>query len=172
MATILEAVRNAKSFVDGFEKESIRIIQDHKPEITQYVKEQLFSGINGRGKNLRPTYDNDPFFKTEEAGRWKNNAKGYKNWKLKIQPPRASSFGFPARDINTPNLIIRGDFYDSITAINSDKGITIFSSGISFGKDIELKYSSVIFGISPLATEYFIKNIFLPELNNYISKFK
>jgi len=172
MATFKEAYNNYKKFREGLKPEITKIIQSNSSILTEYVREQLFAGVNGHGKNLRPTYLNDPFFKSEDAGHWKNNAKGYMNWKYSIQPPRQSYLGYGPRSKETPNLIIRGDFYDSITAIPISDGVRIQSSGVSFGNEIEVKYGSIIFGISPNAKEHFYKNVFKPEFDKYISKFK
>jgi hypothetical protein len=172
MAEFKEAYKNFKEFHDGFEPECVGIIQKHKPELIDLVKNQLFSGMNGRDKQLRPTYENDPYFKTAESGHWKNNGKGWARWKYLETPPRQSGYGHPARNFSTPNLIIKGNFYDSIQAKNTDKGVNILSEGVSFGADIEKKYGSIIFGIGPISKEHFINHIFSPNFKRYIDNFR
>ena len=110
------------------------------PQFEEYVREQLYSGVDGDENPLIPGYTEDPYFKKTYGEHWKKNAERYKNWKTKIQKPKPSYLGFSARGNNTPNLIIRGDFYSSITAIPISNGIRIASYGVSFGSDIEKKY--------------------------------
>jgi hypothetical protein len=172
MAIFKDAYSNFKRFYDGFEPECAGIIQKQKPALVDMVKAQLYSGLNGRDKQLRPTYETDPYFKTPESGHWRNNGKGWAKWKYAQTPPRQSSYGHPPRSFSTPNLIIKGNFYDSITAVNTDKGVNILSQGVSFGSDIERKYGSIIFGIGSISKRFFINHIFRPNLKQYINKFR
>lgn len=171
MATIKEAANKFNLFVFGFEDTIKKTIVNNRLEIIDYVKEQLYSGVNGNGNPLRPTYLNDPWFETKEAGRWYKNASGYAKWKKRHTPPLPSYLGIQARDMYTPNLVIRGDFYDSITAIPIDDGISIHSRGVSFSGDIERKYGNTIYRIGPQASEHFIKYVLSPALRSYYSKF-
>lgn len=171
MTTIREAKDNLGLFVGGFEAFINSVIENNKSEVVDYVVEQLYSGVNGNGKPLRPTYLNDPWFNKKESGRWYKDGSGYANWKRKKTPPTPSYLGIPGRDYITPNLIIRGDFYASITAIPIGDGLRIYSNGVAFGNDIEHKYGSAIFGIGPDARRYFIRYVLNPELKSYFSKF-
>lgn len=172
MATFKEAYEAWIRFETGFEKHVEGIIVDNKEEFVDYIQEQLYSGVDGDGKSLTPTYLTDPFFTSPESGRWKNNGKGYAKWKNEITTPTPSYLGYHKRNIYIPNLIIRGDFYDSITAIPIDKGIRIFSRGVDFAQDIESKYGSQIFKVSPKAKEYFYKYFLKKGLEEYYNKFK
>ena len=97
----------------------------------------------------------------------KKAAEKYKNWKTRIQRPKPSYLGFPARNNNTPNLIIRGDFYSSITAIPISDGVKIVSYGVSFGADIESKYGSQIFKVSTKAREHYIMYRLIPHIDKF-----
>ena len=169
MGTIFDVQKSLNALVNGFEQEVINeAIRADLPEI---IREQLYAGKNGRGKNLRPTYDNDPFFKSAEAGPWRNRAQAYKNWKMKVQPPKVGSFlGFAPRGAETPNLIIRGDFHDSIFAVKTVNGISIGSDGFAQSGDIERKYGHVIYGFSPQAKRYLVEYRLKPAVNVYFRK--
>lgn len=165
MATIGGAYNNLVSLVQDFESTVSQTMRDNRKEFVEYVHEQLYSGINGAEKPLRPTYLTDPFFKTDEQ------ARSYMKYKKKITAPIPSWLGIPARSEETPNLFIRGDFYDSITAVPISDGVRIETRGVSFGKDIERKYGSIIFGISSYGKEYFIKYILSPQLKKMAQKY-
>lgn len=172
MATVKEAAKVFGLFAEGFSKVIKDTITDNKDVMEEFIKEQLYSGIDGNDKPLRPTYLTDPYFMSEEAGHWKNKAKNYMMWKKKIRPPRRSSIlGIPARDDQTPNLIIRGDFYDSITAIPIGDGISISTQGTSFGEDVERKYGSAILKIGSVGRKHFLEYFIAPALKSYFSKF-
>lgn len=171
MATMGEACRNLRELVGGFDGMVVECLHDRSEDVVDFIQEQLYSGVNGLGKPLRPTYLQDPYFKTDEAGRWKNNAAGYVKWKKKITSPTPSYLGISPRGDTTPNLIIRGDFYSSITAIPIGDGLRVKTRGVSFGKDIEAKYGSVIFGMSPYANRYFIRYGLNGAIKAYFSKY-
>lgn len=83
MANIIDAEKAVKQFVEGFEPMIRDVMVENREEVSQYIVEQLWSGINGNDKPLRPTYFNDPYFNTKEAGYWYKNAKGYAAFKEK-----------------------------------------------------------------------------------------
>lgn len=143
------------------------------PDIEDFVREQLYSGVNGREKPLRPTYTNDPYWMevTKSPKAAKAKGRGYMKYKKKQTPPAASYLGLPPRNEDTPNLIIRGDFYESITAKIAGDTIRISTQGLSFGSDIEKKYGSIIFGLGGHAKSYLIKNKINPALRKYFKKF-
>lgn len=165
MATIKEALDNATSLVAGFEGEIQNVMDSNKSLVREFVTEQLYSGVNGNDKPLRPTYLNDPWFPTYEA------AKSYAKMKKRITKPTPSFQGYPARDIYTPNLIITGEFYDSIHVSSSSRGLKIETRGSDIGPDIERKYGSAILGVGGKSREYFLKYVLNPALKNYFSKF-
>lgn len=172
MANIIEAEKNFNAFVEGFEPMISNIMSAQKKEVQIYITEQLYSGLNGNDKPLRPTYLNDPYFKSRESGKWYKNARGYMMWKNRERPPYASSWlGTPRRSPETPNLIIRGDFYNSITAVPFDKGLRIGSVGISFSDDIERKYGQAIYKVGSYARKYFIEKYVKKGIEDYFRKF-
>lgn len=170
MGTIFDVQKSLNEISSGFGNMVLNeVLRADVPEI---IREQLYAGKNGRGKNLRPTYDNDPFFKSAEAGPWRNRAKAYKNWKMKVQPPKTGSFlGFAPRSAETPNLIIKGNFHDSIFATKTADGINVGSDGFSQSGDIEQKYGQVIYGLSPQAKRYLAEHRLKPAVNAYFKKY-
>ena len=124
-----------------------------------YCKNNYGQGINGNDKPLRPTYLNDPYFNTKEAGYWYKNAKGYAAFKQRVAPLMYSSLiNAPVSSKGTPNLIITGEFHDSITAVPAiDKGLRIESVGISFSGDIEKKYGQAIYKVGSYARKAFME---------------
>lgn len=128
-------------------------IQSNGKYFVEAIKEQLYSGQDGDDRELTPNYLNDPFFNSKDAGRWKNNNKGYMLWKNEITPPESSYIGFRARNIETPNLIIVGDFYNSIQFKDTQIGIEIGTT-TSLGASIEKKYGAQIFKVSDLAVSW------------------
>lgn len=158
-----------KQYAEGWVRlantlEEVLVKQMHKEKglFEEFVTEQLYSGMNGREEPLRPKYSEDPYFNAFKNP--KKEAERYKKWKAKIQPPARSYLGFRPRNIDTPNLIIRGDFYSSITAIPIADGISIVSQGVEFSTDIEKKYGNVIYEIGDKARKHYIVYYMLPRI--------
>lgn len=158
-------------FAEEFKEEAVGALGNDRREFVEYVQEQLYSGLNGREKPLRPTYLTDPYFKEFYGQRWKAEAERYMKWKKKIQPPVGSWLGFSPRPVDVPNLIITGEFYSSIYANPTGKGLEIGTRGTTFGSDIERKYGSIIFGISPTARKYYAEYHFYGEIEKIYEKF-
>ena len=137
-------------------------MHEEKDLFEEFITEQLYSGLNGREESLSPRYTEDPYFNMFKNP--KEEAERYKKWKAKIQPPARSYLGFKPRNVDTPNLIIRGDFYSSITAIPIDDGISIVSQGVEFSTDIEQKYGHVIYEIGDKARKHYIDFYMLPRI--------
>lgn len=154
-------------FAETFEQKVASVIQSHPDVMVDFIHQQLYSGLDGSGEPLRPTYLQDPWFNTPEAGRFQGKPRWYMAWKAKITPPARAYIGLPGRPLEVPNLIIRGDFYDSIQAASIPGGVRIFTQGVSFGSEIEEKYGSDIFKISPQAVQEFIYTYLEPEINSY-----
>lgn len=139
--------RNFEKFANGFEARVVSEIQQNKNLFVSYITEQLYSGVDGNENYLRPTYLDDPWFNTEEAGRWYKKPRWYMAWKAHITPPAVSFTGIAARPRDVPNLIISGTFYDSIQAVDVSGGINITTQGVDFGADIVRKYGEDIFKV-------------------------
>jgi hypothetical protein len=163
-----EYISSWKKLADGLENVLVKQMHDNKSLFEEFITEQLYSGINGNELPLRPRYSEDPYFNIFKNP--KDAAQRYKKWKAKIQPPASSYLGFTPRDIDTPNLIIRGDFYSSITAIPIADGISITSQGLTFSADIEHKYGMVIYKIGEKAKIHYMNYYLIPRINKFIKE--
>lgn len=154
-----------KKISDGFEDACIRCLEDNAGIVLQAVREQLYSGLNGDGEHLSPTYDNDPFF--EEPGFWHHRAKDYKAWKYSITPPETSSMlGLSPRPEDVPNLYVTGVFYSEITAFRQGD-VLIVDPGAGNGSSIIAKYGDTVLNMGPTAIEYFNLNYMLPAIDSF-----
>ena len=107
-----------------------------------------------------------------QAGYWYKNAKGYAAFKQRVAPLMYSSLiNAPVSSKGTPNLIITGEFHDSITAVPIDKGLRIESVGISFSGDIEKKYGQAIYKVGPYARKAFMERHIKQGIADYFRKF-
>lgn len=159
------------TFERGFRDTAVKAIQDNGELAKEYIREQLYAGVNGDEQPLRPTYTADPWFDSYEAGIWQGRGEDYMKWKLKIQPPGKTRTGvYPARDGNTPNLIITGEFYGSLTATPMSEGIIIGSDN-PMGADIERKYGSIIFKPGEKVLEHFVLFKLMPRLVLFYQKY-
>ncbi len=166
--TLEEYSKSWKKLADGLEDVLVSQLQGETDLIEEFDREQLYSGVNGDEERLTPKYSQDPYFKEVYGKNWKSHAIGYMKWKRKIQPPAASFLGFRPRAMDTPNLIIRGDFYDSITAIPVKDGVMVTSNGLSFSADIERKYTSKIYKMSNRAVKHYIIYYAMPQIDDFI----
>ena len=135
-------------------------LEEKRDIITQSVSEQLYSGLDGEGEFLSPTYDNDPYF--NEFGRWHGASYAYKKWKEKITPPMRSP-------MLVPNLFITGLFHESIKASREGDVMRVYTSGFRDGPLIEKKYGEAIFKLTEDAREYFNIYALRPWLNDFIT---
>jgi hypothetical protein len=166
--TLEEYSKSWKKLADGLKDVLVSQLHGETDLTEDFVREQLYSGVNGDEESLTPKYSQDPYFKTAYGKNWKPHAIGYMKWKRKIQPPAPSYLGFRPRSMDTPNLIIRGDFYSSITAIPVKDGIMITSQGVSFSADIEAKYTPRIYKISNKAKKHYITYYAMPQIKDFI----
>lgn len=170
-----ERIRRTK---EGIQPEILRCMDGNKHEMVVSVREQLYSGIDGRGAQLSPSYSQDPYFRDHRAGFFDEEADTwvscfmrpdlYIAWKQRITPPVASGrLGLPARSIDQPNLYIFGTFHSSIDARAVSKGIEIFTFGWDGGPQVERKYGSQIFALSSQAVAHFNTNYLMPWLRRW-----
>ena len=160
MATIAKASDTFTRLHDGFPSMLTKVIQDNGRELGSYVREQLWAGLDGNEKELRPTYLTDPYFKERYGSAWRLMAERYADWKMEITPPSMGGgrLGFRPRPRVVPNLFIDGTFHRSIEPRNIENGIS-FHSDVGFASDIERKYHDDIYKISRTARKHFIDNV-------------
>lgn len=163
----------------GISEEIARCMDENRHEMTASVREQLYSGIDGEGKPLSPSYLADPYFQDpraayfdEERGFWVSCYRRpdlYMDWKRRITPPvPGERLGLPPRAEETPNLFIVGTFHGSIDAKGTGRGVEIFTFGWDEGPAVERKYGSRIFGLSDAAVGHFNERFLLPWLRRWM----
>lgn len=168
MATIKGASDTFARLNAGFPPMLTQLIQANGMELGGYVREQLWSGLDGDEKELRPTYLTDPYFKERYGSAWRIMAERYADWKMEITPPSSGRLGFRPRDRVVPNLFIDGTFHRSIMPRNIDGGIT-FSSQVGFATEIEQKYHDTIYKVSRTARKHFLDNFVRGAIRDYFS---
>ena len=150
---------------DGFEDNALECLEYHSGNIVVAIQEQIYSGQNGDGELLSPTYDSDPYF--EEEGPWYHRSQDYKAWKRSITPPVGSSLlGLPPRPDNVPNLFINGRFFSEITASISDNELYI-DPGINDGPDIVRKYGASLLEIGDATVRLFNRKFMGPSIEKF-----
>lgn len=155
------------SIAEGFEENAMQCLDKNSGEVLAAIKEQMYSGINGRGELLSPTYDNDPFF--EEEGVWYHRSDDYMAWKQKITPPVSGQLiDVPPRPYNVPNLFINGKFYSELTAQRQGDMLNI-DPGIGNGLDIVAKYGSELLDMADPSVEYFNRKYLMPSIESFFN---
>lgn len=82
--TLEEYARCWKKLADGIQPMIRDKMEKDAPQFEEYVREQLYSGVDGDENPLIPGYTEDPYFKKTYGEHWKKNAERYKNWKTKL----------------------------------------------------------------------------------------
>lgn len=168
MASIEDVYNTIHRIASGIGDSVLECMGENADVVADMVREQLYSGLDGNGDYLSPTYDDDPYF--SERGPWQGRAEQYKRWKERITPPETSQrLMLPARPVEVPNLFITGPFHRSIRAEVQGDHLTVFTSGFRDGPLIERKYGQQIFGLGVRAREYFVGTFLRPHLIRFFS---
>lgn len=155
MADIRTATKNITAIVGSLPSELAGLIHEHANDVESYIREQLWSGLDGQEKELRPTYLTDPYFKQRYGEGWRLMAEKYADWKMDITPPSSGRLGFRPRARVVPNLFIDGTYHRSIMADKIDNGVSIGATA-SFAGEIEQKYGEYIYQVGRTARKKFI----------------
>lgn len=164
-----------KRIAEGFEDAVLECMHQNYFQFTQAVREQLWSGLDGDGNHLSPTYDNDPYFNSrkwhhEEDGKTYVGREGYKEWKYDISPPSSSVLlDLPPRPLEVPNLWIDGTFYNSIRSRATTDGVDVDAYGGN-GPKITQKYGIQIYNLTDEAKEWFNRTFLLPYIGEFFKK--
>lgn len=154
MADIKRAQEEFVRRMTGVTSGLVKIIQDNRTLVAGYISDQLYSGVDGNEKELAPDYLHDPYF-NKWGKRADRVARGYMAWKMRITPPVRSFIGLDPRKPNVPNLYINGHYHSRIT-VNAKQGGVSIGNSAGFAGEIEAKYGSDIYKVSPTATKHFI----------------
>lgn len=164
MANLLDVADVIATISDTFEDAVVQCMDDNREVVADMIREQLYSGVDGKGNYLSPTYSQDPYFQ-EMPGHWYGRSEQYRTWKEVITPPESSMMlGLPPRPVDVPNLFIVGTFHASIRAEIRTPMLHIFTSGFADGPQIERKYGEDIFMPGEVARAYFNENYLKPYL--------
>jgi len=124
-------------------------------------KDQLYAGQDAQGNSLRPTYQDDPYFKTRDA------AQRYSDWKDRLDQ-RAHNPLFAKRPSGTPNLIVTGRWlYDTLVADVGGGALRVRSDSWLFSK-LEAKYGQALLGLNQTALRYYVEEILFTRLQKNV----
>lgn len=133
------------------------LMQEDEELLLSLQKDQLYAGQDANGDGLRPTYQDDPYFKTRDA------AQRYSDWKDRLEQ-RTHNPLFVKRPPGTPNLIITGGwFYNTLVADVGNGKLVIRSDSWLIGK-LESKYGQYLLGLSSVALTYYVEEILFDRL--------
>lgn len=154
----LNELRNNFKRLQGKEIDLAALAFEENEELIEDLNtDQLYDGKDAKGRDLSPTYLEDPYFKTPEA------AQRYSDWKDRITPN-------PDRKKGVPNLFINGRFHDSISVEVSKKSIK-FSSSDSSAFKIESKFTNDIYGTTDESKKELFKVVkpaFLKKIKEFV----
>lgn len=169
MASIEDVATAVGLVAEGLEGSVLSCMKENAGIVVNLVREQLYSGRDGSGEYLSPSYDNDPYF--QEEGPWQGRASAYKEWKKRITPPQTGLItGLSARPDDIPNLFISGTFHNSIKSKDAGDGLDIVTDGFKEGPAIERKYGADIFNLSDTSLEWFITDKVVPHLLHFFEQ--
>lgn len=153
---------------EGFEANATQCLANNSTVVVDLIREQIYSGVDGKGEHLSPTYDDDPYF--EEPGYWYHRAADYKAWKYKITPPETSpNLHLAPRPVAVPNLFIDGTFFGQINArMNGD--VLDVMPGNGNGPAIRGKYGDDLFLLGNNAVDWFNVNFLLPSIDKFFNE--
>lgn len=141
------------------------LMKEDEALLLELQKDQLYSGLDGAGNSLRPTYQQDPYFK-----KFKNPvaaAQAYSDWKDSMFQ-RTHNPLFTKRPSGTPNLIITGSwFYDTLVTDVGNGMLMIKSDSPIIGK-LTGKYGDNLLRLSPLALNYYVKERLFERLEQRV----
>ena len=130
--TIFEKLQQVRSTKENVSTILANSIMDNEREIVYAIQAQLWDGRDGTGKDLTPSYLDDPYFLTRQA------AQAYAEWKDKITHNSGRNF-------YAPNLYINGYFWSTMKIDRNS--MRMVSNG--FGTPIISKYGENTFTLDP-----------------------
>lgn len=133
----------------------ISSLEQTKDALLDLNRDQLYDGKTRDGRDLSPTYQEDPYFKTAEA------AQRYSDWKDKITPN-------PNRKSGVPNLFINGYLHNSMAVKISGQNV-FYSASAPFGNEVEQKFTDKIYGLGGVYKEEYLKQDLGPVFRSSIT---
>ena len=137
------------------------IMRNDTDDLRELVKDQLYAGLDGDEKELRPTYFEDPYFKSRQT------AERYSKWKDALSQRGESIFA--PRKSGTPNLIITGTAFYNRIRVDVTDSIIIKSGGLS--DKLISKYGESILKLSKTAIGYYIEEKLYKKLKQRFNEY-
>lgn len=154
MASILAVKRRVEAFQPDIA--IMQAMQKCEQDLIAVNQEQMYDGKTKHGTDIRPSYLEDPYFKTPAQ------AIAYAEWKNRITPnPRRGKF--------TPNLFINGYWYGNQQVMVLVDRILYLNTYASFGNDIDSKYKD-IHGLGGRFKEVFLRVYYMPVFREQIKE--
>lgn len=141
MASAMDFIENLEEL--DIEQAAFDTLVPHKVDIVIKNRKQLMEGRFSTGDTIRPTYYEDPFFKSRAQAEW------YANWKEEITPN-------PKRPKGVPNLYIDGTFHGTIKIVDDGLDFSVGSDSPIAG-DIEDTFTTDIYGLDETSTRELIE---------------
>lgn len=141
------------------------LVEQHKDVILSLNQDQMLFGRNTDGQPFRPGYLEDPYFRDVADAQWYRARK--EHLESRHRALVSNPVDFPAKDSNTPNLIVTGTFQKMMRIQTVARGFEI-TSGYEGTADIEAKYDGKVFGLAPLSREYFYWYYIFENLEKHI----
>ena len=139
------------------------LMQEDEELLLSLQKDQLYAGQDANGNGLRPTYQEDPYFKTQAA------AQRYSDWKDRLDQ-RSHNPLFAKRPSGTPNLIINGRWLYNTLVADVGGGKLVVSSGSWLFPKLETKYGQALLGLNHIALRYYVEEILFTRLQKNVNK--
>lgn len=163
--TLSEAIIKTQRFERRWLQHLALTLRNNKRYIIQLQRDQLLAGQDKDGKPLRPTYQEDPFFKTAK------DMEAYVKVKKKRE---AFHEGLKTRDFgkkspDTPNLIYRGKgkgYFQGMLHAEINKTDISIHSRWSRAKKVEAKFPTAL-GLQPRTFKIIWEDIAKQEILDY-----
>lgn len=155
MQTILSLYQKVQALEAQTDQLITSSLEQTKDALLDQNRDQLYDGKTRDGKDLSPTYLEDPYFKTREA------AQAYSDWKDRITPNSIRKPG-------VPNLFINGYLYNSIGVKISGQNV-FYSASASFGNEVEQKFTDKIYGLGGVYKMEYLKESLGPVFRSSIT---
>ena len=155
MKLLKEKIVELRIAQEALKKMPRAVVEQRQDDILEDVREQLLDGLRGDGKEISPSYLNDPYFETRPR------AVAYMNWKKTISRP--------SKPAQTPDLFINGMFHSQLGVIADVD--SFFITGITpYAQSISSKYENVTFGLTEENLSRFRQNYINPMAWEIINK--
>jgi hypothetical protein len=130
-------------------------LEQTKDALLDHNRDQLYDGKTRDGRDLSPTYLEDPYFKTPEA------AQAYSDWKDRITPN-------PKRKSGVPNIFINGTTYNALEVGIVGQNV-FFKANVPWGANVEGKFSDKIYGLGGVYKQEYLKESLGPVFRSSIT---